>query len=301
MQQSQKHKPKPAKVSFLHLVSAIDYELIDCGGRRKLERFGKYIVDRPEFEANWPRSLGKSVWSKADWHFFEEKGKKGTWTNNTDADDEWKIDYKYQDIMLQFDLKITAFKHLGIFPEQAENWKFIQRELLKYKGDVKVLNLFAYTGAASIVAAKCGASVTNVDSVKQVLNWGRQNAENNSVENIRWILEDARKFVDKAVRRGDIYHGIIMDPPAFGLGANRETWKLENDLQGLMESVSKLLHPNRHFFIINTYSPKLSLKKLEMFLKKNEHFSSKYSSAILGLKSSKGAQLGLGNLVRYGK
>lgn len=301
MQHTEKHKPKLTKDNFLHLVSSIDYELIDCGGRRKLERFGKYVVDRPEFEANWPRSLGKQVWAKADWHFYEEKGKKGTWTNNTGAEEEWKIDYKYQELELQFDLKITAFKHLGIFPEQAENWKFIQREIQKYKGEVKVLNLFAYTGAASVIAAKCGAQVTNIDSVKQVLNWGRQNAENNSVENIRWILEDARKFVDKAIRRGDTFQGIIMDPPAFGLGANRETWKLENDLKELLENVSKLLHPKRHFFIINTYSPKLSLKKLETMLKKNDRFSSKLSATILGLKSSKGVQLGLGNLIRYGK
>lgn len=298
------HRPnkQPAKLSsesFLHLASAIDYELIDCGGRRKLERFGKYIVDRPEFEANWPRSLGKQIWARADWHFYEEKGKKGTWTNNTGASDEWKIDYKYQDVELQFDLKITAFKHLGIFPEQAENWKFIQRELLKYKGEIKVLNLFAYTGAASIVAAKCGAQVTNVDSVKQVLNWGRQNAENNSVENIRWILEDARKFVAKAVRRGDKFQGIIMDPPAFGLGANRETWKIENDLQALLSEVGEIVHPKKHFFIINTYSPKLSLKKLETILKKNDRFYNKFTATTLGLKSSTGVQLSLGNLIRY--
>ena len=118
------------------------------------------------------------------------------------------INYSYHDLSLNFNLKSTAFKHLGVFPEQAENWKFMQRELSKYKGNVKVLNLFAYTGAASIVAAASGAEVTNVDSVKQVLNWGRQNAEANGVENIRWILEDARKFVQKAIRRGEKFQGI---------------------------------------------------------------------------------------------
>jgi 23S rRNA (cytosine1962-C5)-methyltransferase len=296
-----KKTSKPKDLNFLHLSSAIDYELIDSGNRRKLERFGKYIFDRPEIEADWQPKVNKSEWLKCDWRFYEEKGKKGHWTNKTNAPLEWTIDYAYQDLSLKFNLKSTAFKHLGIFPEQAENWKFMQRELAKYKGEVKVLNLFAYTGAASVVAAAAGAQVTNVDSVKQVLNWGRQNAESNSVENIRWILEDARKFVQKAIRRGEKFQGVIMDPPAFGYGANKEKWKLENDLQLLLEDVVKLLHPKRHFFILNTYSLKLPLPKLKNMLRKVEGFPTKYDATILGLKSSKGQVLPLGNLIRYSK
>lgn len=292
-------KTKPQ--NFLHLSSAIDYELIDSGNRRKLERFGKLVLDRPEIEANWEPKNSKADWLNCDWRFYEERGKKGNWTNKTNAPEEWSIQYNYQDVSLQFHLKVTAFKHLGLFPEQAENWKFMQRELNKYRGEVKVLNLFAYTGAASIVAAATGAQVTNVDSVKQVLNWGRKNAEINQVETIRWILEDARKFVQKAVRRGDQYQGIILDPPAFGYGANKEKWKIEKDLQPLLTEVVKLLHPKRHFFILNTYSPKLPRKELKKILGKIEGFPKKYEATTLGLKSNKNQLLPLGNLIRFSK
>lgn len=301
MRPQQKPPQKKEEIKFLPLASGIDYELLDCGGRRKLERFGKLIVDRPESVAEGPIRLPKREWEKADWHFYEEKGKKGTWTNKTNAPESWEIKYEYYDVKLLLNLKITAFKHLGVFQEQAENWKFMQRELAKLKGEVKVLNLFAYTGAASLVAAASDADVTNVDSVKQVLNWGKENAEKNKVENIRWILEDARKFVKKAIRRGDKYQGIIMDPPAFGLGAKNERWKLENDLQELLQDVVQLLHPKRHFFILNTYSPKLPMQKLKNMLRKIDGFPDKYNSTILGLKSNKGQQIGLGNLVRFSK
>lgn len=301
MRPQQKPQPKKEEIKILPLSSGIDYELLDCGGRRKLERFGKLIVDRPESEAEGPIRLPKREWEKTDWHFYEEKGKKGTWTNKSGASDNWEIEYEYHNVKLLFDLKITAFKHIGIFQEQAENWKYIQRELVKLKGEVKVLNLFAYTGAASLVAAASGAHVTNVDSVKQVLNWGRENAEKNEVENIRWILEDARKFVKKAIRRGDKYQGIIMDPPAFGLGSKNERWKIENDIQGLLEDVVQLLHPKRHFFILNTYSPKLPMQKLKNILRKIDGFPEKYDSTVLGINSNKGQQIGLSNLVRFSK
>ena len=299
-----KKTPQPKKTTkhkLVTLTSGVDYEFLDGGKGRKLERFGKFIFDRPEQElSDYIRSSRKD-WEKADWHFYEHKGKKGDWTNNSNADEAWKIDYAYQNIKLSFNLKITAFKHIGIFPEQAENWKFMQRELLTYKGEVKVLNLFAYTGVASIVAAAAGASVTNVDSVKQVLNWGRENAADNNIENIRWILEDARKFVHKALRRGDKYQVIILDPPAFGLGSKNEKWKLENDLAPLLKDVLKLLHPKRHFFIMNTYSPKMPLVKLQNLLNKLDDFPKKYEACILGLKSAQNHELPLGNLVRFTK
>jgi 23S rRNA (cytosine1962-C5)-methyltransferase len=301
MRTTPKTPPKKEETRLLPLTSSIDYELLDYGGRRKLERFGQLIVDRPESEAEGPISIAKREWDKADWHFYEEKGKKGTWTNKTNAPESWEIKYEYRDVKLTFDLKITAFKHLGIFQEQAENWKFMQRELATLKGEVKILNLFAYTGAASIVAAAAGAHVTNVDSVKQVLNWGRENAEKNQVENIRWILEDARKFVKKAIRRGDKFQGIIMDPPAFGLGSKNERWKLEDDLPELLDEVMQLLHPKRHFFILNTYSPKLPLQKLKNMLRKIDDFPTKYDSCLLGLKTASGKQIGLGNLIRFAK
>ena len=292
---------KDLKPKLVKLTSGIDYEFLDGGKGRKLERFGKYVFDRPEQDLSDNIRSSRKDWESADWHFYEHKGKKGDWTNKTSAAEAWTIDYAYQNLKLSFNLKITSFKHIGIFPEQAENWKFIQRELISYQGEVKVLNLFAYTGAASLVAAASGAQVTNVDSVKQVLNWGRENAELNKVENIRWILEDARKFVQKAVRRGDKYQGIIVDPPAFGLGSKNEKWKLEKDLAPLLEDIMKLLHPKRHFFIMNTYSPKMPLMKLKNMLNKIEGFPKKYEANMLGLKSDQNHELPLGNLVRFSK
>jgi 23S rRNA (cytosine1962-C5)-methyltransferase len=188
---------------------------------------------------------------------------------------------------------------VGIFPEQAENWNYIQDCLSQLKGERKVLNLFAYTGAASIVAASCGATVTNVDSVKQVLNWGRENAEKNQLDNVRWILEDARKFVEKSLRRKDTYHGIIMDPPAFGFGTKNEKWKLEKDLRQLLEQSIQLLSKDQNFFILNTYSPKLSMDQLQKILKEMKHFPSEHEARILGLATPQKKVLGLGNLIRF--
>ena len=301
MQEQRNHRKKHRDLNTLALSSAIDYELVDSGNKRKLERFGKYLIDRPEVEANWNKRKGREVWGRADWHFYEEKGKKGIWTKNSDAPEEWRINYTYKGVSLDFALKLTAFKHIGIFPEQAENWKFIQRELSSFRGSVNVLNLFAYTSAASIVSASCGATVTNVDSVKQAVNWGRQNAQLNEVDNIRWIVEDARKFVKKSIRRGDKFYGIIMDPPAFGHGTKNEKWKLENDLPDLLSDTLKLLHPKKSFFILNTYSPKLSLSKLRGMLKEIKPFPEKYEATTLGIQSSGKQFLPLGNLIRFSK
>ena len=279
--------------------SAIDYQLLDTGNQRKLERFGEVILDRPEVEAKWNTSLSKKEWEKADWYFFEEVGKKGKWINKSSAPQDWLIGYNYKGIKLTFRLNITAFKHVGIFPEQAENWNYIQDCLAQIKGEKKVLNLFAYTGAASIVAAASGAVVTNVDSVKQVLNWGRENAEQNKIDHIRWILEDARKFVEKSLRRKDVYNGIIMDPPAFGFGTKNEKWKLEKDLNHLLEQSIQLLSKNQNFFILNTYSPKLSMGQLQVMLKNLKHFPTEHEARILGLATPQKKVLGLGNLIRF--
>ena len=184
------------------------------------------------------RYFQKKNGKKLTGFFYEEKGKTGNWVNQKKSASEWEIGYNYKKLSLAFDLKLTSFKHIGIFPEQAENWKYIQEQLNRIKGEKTLLNLFAYTGAASCVAAASGAKVTNVDSVKQVSNWARKNAQKNNLDTIRWIIEDARKFVDKASRRGEFYNGIIMDPPAFGYGAKKKKWKLERDLKSLIEQIS---------------------------------------------------------------
>ena len=233
--------------------------------------------------------------------FLKKKGKLALGPIKKNAPSEWTINYNYKGLSLDFELKLTSFKHIGIFPEQAENWKYIQQQLVKIKGPKTVLNLFAYTGAASTVAAACGAKVTNVDSVKQVLNWGRDNAKKNNVDSIRWILEDARKFVEKAIRRGEKYNGIIMDPPAFGYGAKKESWKLERDLKNLLTLSMQLLHPKQHFFILNTYSPKLNSQALAAILNSTPRFPKDFEQSILALKSANGQVLPLGNLVRFNK
>lgn len=279
----------------------IDYQLIDCGNFRKLERFGKIIVDRPEIEASWKPNLSKKEWEKADWHFFEQKGKTGIWTNNTNAPNSWKISYKTDKDSYNFLLKITAFKHVGIFPEQAVNWEFIEENLNLISGEKKVLNLFAYTGAASVVAAKSNATVTNVDSVKQVVNWGKENAELNKVDTIRWIQEDALKYVDRALRRGEKFQGIIMDPPAYGHGPKKEIWKLEKNLPELLNKVIQLVDPKNHFLILNTYSSKLNSEEFQSILKNTESFPKEYTNEVLGLSSANQQNLPLGNLVRFSK
>jgi 23S rRNA (cytosine1962-C5)-methyltransferase len=285
---------------FIFPSDGLDYELIDSGNRRKLERFGSVLLNRPESLAIWKPNLSKSNWEKAHWYFFEEKGKKGEWKQNHPAAKEWNVKYANDKLSLNFELELTAFKHVGLFPEQAANWHYIEKQVNRIQAEeVKVLNLFAYTGAASIVAAQSGAKVTNVDSVKQVLNWGRKNAEANQEDNIRWILEDARKFVEKAIRREDKYHGIIMDPPVFGMGAKKEVWKLEQDLKPLLESVMQIIDKKQNFFILNTYSPKLPMPALKNLLKETRRFPKQFESGTLGLMSTSKQQLGLGNLVRF--
>ena len=162
-----------------------------------------------------------------------------------------------------------------------------------------MLNLFAYTGGASLAADKAGAEVTHIDSVKSVVNWARDNAELSGIDTIRWIVEDARKFVEKSVRRGDVYNGIILDPPIFGLGPKGKNWKLNRDLPNLLEEIMKILDPTHRFFILNTYSPQLSLADLNQLLRGVPNFPSTFESTTLGLKTTAGAKLELGNLIRF--
>lgn len=240
-----------------------DYELIDSGDYEKLERFGEYVTRRPEPQAVWRKSLPEQEWEKrADAYFKKEKGKvshdgndKGQWVQKKGMPDQWFIGYKYKDMNLRFRLGLTSFKHVGIFPEQAENWNFIYDAILSLKGeDVRVLNLFAYTGGASIAAKSAGADVTHVDSVKQVITWSRENMEASGLDNIRWIVEDALKFCRREVKRGKKYNGIILDPPAYGRGPDGEKWILEENIAEIMQLCSDLLEEKQSFLILNLYS-----------------------------------------------
>lgn len=240
-----------------------DYELIDSGEYEKLERFGKYVVRRPEPQAVWRKSLPEPEWeSTSDAYFKKEKGKasqdgndRGTWIQKKGMPDQWFIAYDYKDMRLRFRLGLTSFKHVGIFPEQAENWNFIYDTIQSQNAsEPKVLNLFAYTGGASIAAKSAGADVTHVDSVKQVITWSRENMEASGLSDIRWIVEDALKFCRREVKRGKKYNGIILDPPAYGRGPDGEKWVLEDNIAEIMQLCCDLLEQKDSFLILNLYS-----------------------------------------------
>ena len=271
------------------------YELIDAGGGKKLERFGELILIRPELQAYFKSEIPFTKWAEmADWEFVEDK-KKGYWKNIQSKENlatVWDASYKG----LKIKLELTKFKHVGLFPEQNSNWETITQKL--QKGD-KFLNLFAYTGAASLVAKQAKAEVFHVDSVKQLISWAKENMEKSELSDIKWVLEDALKFAQREVKRGNKYDGIIMDPPAFGLGAKGEKWILEEKLPFLLEAASQLLSKNG-FLIVNTYSPKITLKQLEniatRFFDKSE-----ISLTELWMKTKTGKELFYGNVLNVQK
>jgi 23S rRNA (cytosine1962-C5)-methyltransferase len=253
-----------------------DYELIDSGEYEKLERFGKYTIRRPEPQAVWRKSLTEKEWEDmADASFMREKGKasqdgndKGVWTQKKGMPDQWFIGYNYKDMNLKFRLGLTSFKHVGIFPEQSENWDYIYESVKALKvAESKVLNLFAYTGGASIAAKSAGADVTHVDSVRQVITWSRENMEASGLDNIRWIVEDALKFCRREVKREKKYNGIILDPPAYGRGPDGERWILEDTIAELMLLCSSLLEDKDAFLILNLYSMGFSAVIAENLIK----------------------------------
>ena len=243
-----------------------DYELLDSGAGEKLERFGAYVLARPEPKALWNKSMSDAEWRRlAHTTFtpgagFGKAGKEdsGTWNRLKKMDDQWYIQYKNADgLALDLRLGLTSFKHVGVFPEQAPNWDYIYRQTraLAAKGRTpRVLNLFAYTGAASLAAKAAGADVTHLDSVRQVVTWARGNMEHSGMDGIRWIVEDAMKFAQREARRGNRYDGIILDPPAYGHGPDGEKWKLDECLFGMLRSVGEILAPKDSFMVLNLYS-----------------------------------------------
>jgi 23S rRNA (cytosine1962-C5)-methyltransferase len=231
------------------------YELIDSGEFEKLERFGKYILRRPEPQAVWGKSMRESEWLKLqDARFVQQGSSSGKWEKGPgNMPDQWQMDYQSKALTLRFRLALTGFKHVGIFPEQADNWEFIYEQASKIS-KAKVLNLFAYTGGASLAARAAGADVTHCDSIRQVVNWANSNMQLSKLDNIRWLIEDAFKFVSKEAKRGRTYQGIILDPPAWGHGPKGEKWKLEEQINELIRLTSSILDPKRHFLVFNSYS-----------------------------------------------
>lgn len=225
------------------------YELIDSGDGEKLERFGEFTICRPDPQALWKKNLGEDSW-KADASFSRDE-KNGVWSKSKEIPEKWLIDFGGQKMFI----KLTPFKHTGLFPEQVVNWDWMG-ELISKEKDIEVLNLFGYTGGASLACARAGAKVVHVDSSKSAVNWARENAEASGLSDkpIRWILEDARLFVEREVKRGNKYDAIIMDPPAFGHGVNNEIWKIEEHFVALVDNCISLLKDKPLFFLINGYS-----------------------------------------------
>ncbi len=242
-----------------------DYELLDSGRGAKLERFGEYVLARPEPKALWDKSMTDEEWNRlAHTRFtpgagFGKAGKEdsGTWERLRNMPDQWWIRYN-RGPKFSLRLGLTSFKHVGVFPEQAANWDYI----FKHTSDIaaktgskpKVLNLFAYTGAASLAAKCAGADVTHLDSVRQVVTWAHGNQDRSGLDGIRWVVEDAMKFANREAKRGNLYQGVILDPPAYGHGPDGEKWKLDECLFDMMKTVGKILAPQNSFLVLNLYS-----------------------------------------------
>jgi len=274
-----------------------DYELIDCGNFEKLERFGDLILIRPEPQAVWSKALDESEWSKK--HHIRFKGRSATtgdWLKkNPKIADRWHITYKNADVAIKFRLGLTSFKHVGIFPEQAVNWDYISTTIKSFKTpQPKVLNLFAYTGGASLIAKAAGADTTHVDSIKQVVTWANENQELSQLSDIRWVVEDALKFVKRELKRGNKYNGIILDPPAYGHGPKGEKWKLEDHINEMMRDVVQLLDPKEHFLILNTYSLGFSSVIVENLIRSAFPQVKNLETGELYLQATAGSKLPLG-------
>ena len=271
-----------------------DYELIDAGGGRKLERWGKMITIRPELQAYFHSGLPFSEWSKiAHWEFVEKKGKKGIWKElKKGAPRTATIHYQ----RLQFHIELTKFKHVGLFPEQRINWDFINENV---NPEDRFLNLFAYTGAASCMARHKGAQTFHIDSVKPMISWAKKNMEMSRLMNIRWVHEDALKFVLREEKRANKYDSIVMDPPAWGIGAKGERWKLEDQIDSLLAAAAGVLS-ERGFLILNTYSPTIECETLQELA--SIYFPDRNSQVShLNMDTTTSKRLYYGELVRIGK
>ena len=280
-----------------------EYQLIDSGGFEKLEKFGKYVLRRPEPQAAWDKSLPDSEWERtANATFKKDKGsqEKGEWILKKGMEERWFMPYKTSALDLNFKLALSSFKHVGIFPEQASNWEFIVDKVKKLPlKNPKVLNLFAYTGGASIAAKQAGADITHVDSIKQVISWSRENMEASNLENIRWVVEDALKFVKREAKRGNIYQGIILDPPAYGRGPDGEKWILEEQINELLKTVAQILDKENYFLILNMYSMGFSSLIVENLVKCSFTQTLNHEFGELYLQDSFNKKLPLGVFYRF--
>ncbi|MDR1056590.1 MAG: class I SAM-dependent methyltransferase [Prevotellaceae bacterium] len=241
----------------------LDYELVDCGDFEKLERFGKYIIRRPEPKAIWTKSLTDREWADMAHSTFKtgagfgKSGKEdsGQWISKREMPEQWYINYNYKSLKMHMRLGLTSFKHVGIFPEQAPSWNYIYDSIKELNiNNPRILNLFAYTGGASLVAKAAGADIIHLDSVRQVVTWAHENMKASKLDNIHWIIDDAMKFIRREVKRGNKYQGIMLDPPAYGHGVDGEKWKLDKDILEMMNHCQSILAIENSFLILNLYS-----------------------------------------------
>ncbi|MBU6427082.1 class I SAM-dependent methyltransferase [Patescibacteria group bacterium] len=272
--------------------SSENYELLDSGEGEKLERYGKVVLSRPDPQSLWRKRLDAKEWRKADGVFSRDENK-GDWSLGKNVPARWPIDFAG----MKFWIKPTPFKHTGIFPEQAANWEWLRNVIAENvtvpesadSGDIEILNLFGYTGGATMACARAGAKVVHVDGSKAAIAWARENMELSGLKDkpVRWILDDARTFVKREIKRGRKYAGIIMDPPAFGHGPDGELWKIEEDLLPLMESCFSLLAEKPLFFLINGYAAGYSAIAYEnVLLPLIARFGGKVKKGELAIKES---------------
>ena len=252
-----------------------DYEILDMANGEKLERWGNIILIRPDPQIIWSNKLKPEMWKKANAHYHRSKTGGGEWEYIKNVPESWQIRYKD----LTFNLKPMGFKHTGLFPEQAVNWDFMINKILNSNRPIKVLNLFAYTGGATVACSYAGASVCHVDSSKGMTLWAKENVASSGLSErpIRFIIDDVIKFVQREIRRGNKYDAIVMDPPSYGRGANGEVWNIEENLYTLVELCTKVLSDKPLFFIINSYTtglaPTILANILNLTIKKDGKIS----------------------------
>ena len=275
-----------------------DYEVIDCSKGEKLERWGNYILVRPDPQVIWDTPRKEKGWHKMNAHYHRSKKGGGEW-EFFDLPQQWSIHYR----SLTFQLKPFSFKHTGLFPEQAANWDWFSDLIKKAGRPVKVLNLFAYTGGATIAAAAAGASVTHVDASKGMVTWAKENAASSGLADapIRWIVDDCVKFVEREIRRGNRYDAIIMDPPSYGRGPKGEIWKIEESIHPLVKLCAQLLVDRPLFFLINSYTTGLQPAVLSYLIGTElKRFPGKVTADEIGLPvSSNGLTLPCGAAGRF--
>ena len=259
-----------------------DYELLDCSGGERLERWGNVVLIRPDPQVIWNTPKEHPLWHRADARYVRSKEGGGHWECRRQLPEAWNINYKD----LQFKISPTGFKHTGLFPEQAVNWDMMREKITGAGRSIKVLNLFAYTGGATLAAASAGASVCHVDAAKGMVHWARENAELSSLAErpTRWIVDDCAKLVEREIRRGNTSDAIIMDPPSYGRGPGGEVWKLEDQIYDLVKLCTGVLSDDPLFFLLNSYTTGLSASAMAYVLGVNmQKFGGGVSAEEIGL------------------